>query len=49
MTAQLVSSGKPRHEFGYRPFPEAQMQALISLSTDILARYSIAARNVWSF
>ena len=36
----------PGHEFGYRPFPEAQMQALISLSTDILARYSIAARNV---
>ena len=36
----------PGHEFGYRPFPEAQMQALIGLSRDILARYPIAARNV---
>ena len=36
----------PGHEFGYRSFPEAQMQALIGLSRDILARYSITARNV---
>lgn len=37
----------PGHEFGYRPFPEAQMQALIALCRDILGRWpSIPARNV---
>ena len=36
----------PGHEFGYRPFPEPQMAALIALSTDILARHPIPARNV---
>lgn len=36
----------PGHEFGYRPFPEAQMQAVISLCKDILARHPIPARNV---
>ncbi len=34
------------HEHGYRPFPEAQMVALIDLSKDILARWPIPARNV---
>jgi N-acetylmuramoyl-L-alanine amidase len=36
----------PGHEFGYRPFPEAQMASLITLATDILTRHPIPARNV---
>jgi N-acetylmuramoyl-L-alanine amidase len=36
----------PGHEFGYRAFPEAQMAALESLASAILARHPIPARNV---
>ncbi len=36
----------PGHEFGYRPFPEPQMQALIGLAVGILERHPIPARNV---
>ena len=36
----------PGHEFGYRPFPAAQMAALADLATGILARHPIPARNV---
>jgi N-acetylmuramoyl-L-alanine amidase len=36
----------PGHEFGYRPFPERQMAALIELARDINARHAIPARNV---
>ncbi len=37
----------PGHEFGYRPFPPAQMQAVRELCRGILARWpGIAARNV---
>ncbi len=36
----------PGHEFGYRPFPEAQMAAVETLCRDILARHPIPARNV---
>lgn len=36
----------PGHEFGYRPFPEAQMQALEHLAHAILARHPIRAGNV---
>lgn len=37
----------PGHEFGYRPFPRAQMAALIELAGDILARHpDIRPRNV---
>ena len=36
----------PGHEFGYRPFPEPQMTALIALAGDILSRHAIPARNV---
>lgn len=36
----------PGHEFGYRPFPEAQMAALIELARSILERHPIPARNV---
>lgn len=36
----------PGHEFGYRPFPEAQMAALIELCRAVLSRHPIPARNV---
>jgi N-acetylmuramoyl-L-alanine amidase len=36
----------PGHEFGYRPFPPAQMESLADLATGILARHPIPARNV---
>lgn len=36
----------PGHEFGYRPFAEAQMQALMQLGQDLIARHPIPARNV---
>jgi len=36
----------PGHEFGYRPFPEAQMAALEELCGGILARHPIPARHV---
>lgn len=36
----------PGHEFGYRPFPEAQMESLIDLVRDILSRHPIPPRNV---
>lgn len=36
----------PGHEFGYRAFPEAQIEAVIALSHGILSRHGIAARNV---
>jgi N-acetylmuramoyl-L-alanine amidase len=36
----------PGHEFGYRPFPETQMAALIPLVADIVKRYDIDPANV---
>ncbi|MHC8508984.1 MAG: N-acetylmuramoyl-L-alanine amidase [Rhodospirillales bacterium] len=36
----------PGHEFGYRAFPEAQMEACRALCLDILTRHPIPARNV---
>ncbi len=36
----------PGHEWGYRPFPAAQMAALADLARGILARWPIPARNV---
>ena len=36
----------PGHEFGYRPFPKAQMKALATLCREILSRHPIPARNV---
>jgi N-acetylmuramoyl-L-alanine amidase len=36
----------PGHEFGYRDFPAAQIEALIALARDILARHPIPAANV---
>jgi len=36
----------PGHEFGYLPFPETQMTALVDLAQGIVARHAIPARNV---
>ncbi len=36
----------PGHEFGYRPFPAAQMQAVVALSKEIVERYRIRALRV---
>ena len=36
----------PGHEFGYRPFTEAQMSSLIPLVADIKARHGIGRGNV---
>lgn len=36
----------PGHEWGYRPFPEAQMEALIPLLAAILDRHGIDPANV---
>lgn len=36
----------PGHEFGYRPFPDAQIAALIPLVADIVQRHSITRGNV---
>lgn len=36
----------PGHDFGYRPFPEAQMAALIALGREILTRHKIPSLRV---
>ena len=36
----------PGHEWGYRPFPPAQMEAVRTLCLGILSRHAIPARNV---
>ncbi len=36
----------PGHEFGYRPFPAAQMKMVAWLCRDILSRHEIPKRNV---
>lgn len=36
----------PGHEFGYRPFPDVQIDAVIRLCLRVLSRHSIPARNV---
>ncbi|UAK26255.1 N-acetylmuramoyl-L-alanine amidase [Sphingomonas nostoxanthinifaciens] len=36
----------PGHEFGYRPFPAPQMEALMPLMADIAARYGITRGNI---
>jgi len=41
-----VELANPGHEFGYRPFPEAQIVALESLALDILARHPITPARV---
>ncbi len=36
----------PGHEWGYRPFPAQQMEAVAALSRSIIQRHAIAPRNV---
>ncbi|RJF91567.1 N-acetylmuramoyl-L-alanine amidase [Sphingomonas cavernae] len=36
----------PGHEFGYRPFPDEQIDALIPLVADVMATYHISRGNV---
>jgi len=36
----------PGHEFGYRPFPEEQMEALLPLLADIVRRHDVPRANV---
>jgi N-acetylmuramoyl-L-alanine amidase len=36
----------PGHEFGYRAFPEPQMETLITLAKDLITRHPIPPRNV---
>lgn len=36
----------PGHEWGYRPFPRKQIDALIALGKDIVARHGIKPQNV---
>jgi N-acetylmuramoyl-L-alanine amidase len=36
----------PGHEWGYRPFPEPQVAAVIELVTDIRSRWSIEDRDI---
>ncbi|WP_254292289.1 N-acetylmuramoyl-L-alanine amidase [Sphingomonas tagetis] len=36
----------PGHEFGYRPFPDEQMDSVVRLTADIKQRYGITRGNV---
>ena len=36
----------PGHEFGYRPFPDAQMEALLPLLSEIVQRHDVPRANV---
>src|SRR3954471_14676301 len=36
----------PGHEFGYRSFPDSQIEAVISLSLDILSRHAVPPERV---
>ena len=41
-----IELANPGHEYGYRPFPEAQLDALATLCRAILARHPIAPERV---
>jgi N-acetylmuramoyl-L-alanine amidase len=41
-----IEVANPGHEWGYRPFPAAQMQSLVTLCQAVLARHPIPHRNV---
>src|SRR3546814_20067774 len=36
----------PGHEYGYRPFPDMQMDSLVPLVNEIVGRYGIAPAQV---
>ena len=42
----VIELVNPGHEFGYRPFPEAQVEALIPLMKTLTTRYRITRGNV---
>jgi N-acetylmuramoyl-L-alanine amidase len=41
-----IEISNPGHEFGYLPFPEGQIDAVIALCRDILTRRAIPARRI---
>ena len=41
-----IELANPGHEWGYRPFPDAQMEALLPLLADIVERHEIPPANV---
>lgn len=41
-----IELANPGHEFGYRTFPDAQIDVLINLCNGIIERHGIHARNV---
>ncbi|MCZ6587329.1 MAG: N-acetylmuramoyl-L-alanine amidase [Alphaproteobacteria bacterium] len=41
-----IELSNPGHEFGYRDFPPPQIDALVTLTRDIVARHPIPRRNV---
>jgi N-acetylmuramoyl-L-alanine amidase len=41
-----IEVANPGHEWGYSDFPDAQIEAVIALCRDILARHEIAAERV---
>lgn len=41
-----IEIANPGHEFGYVPFPEAQIEAVIALARDIVVRNAIKPRDV---
>ncbi len=41
-----IELANPGHEFGYRPFPEAQMEALVPLLAAIMQRHGVSPANV---
>ncbi len=41
-----IEIANPGHEFGYRPFPDQQIDAVIALCRDILSRHAIPPERV---
>jgi N-acetylmuramoyl-L-alanine amidase len=41
-----IELANPGHEFGYRPFPSAQIEALVPLVAAIVQRYTITRGNI---
>jgi len=41
-----IEIANPGHEFGYRPFPDGEIRAVIALCRDILARHAIPPERV---
>jgi N-acetylmuramoyl-L-alanine amidase len=41
-----IEIANPGHEFGYRPFPDVQVDAVIALCTDVLTRHAVPAERI---